>query len=73
MHVDERFQEVLSTLRGVAGQQLDQLVKVPDELSKFLALENPKGIIQVNLVFTVPDGFVEAFDAALKRALKKNA
>lgn len=70
IHVAERFRDVLSTIRGAAGQQLDQLLRIPNELSNILSIENPKGVYNVNLIFSLPDGFVENFNAALMRAFK---
>jgi hypothetical protein len=70
IHVADKYRDVLSTIQGVAGHQLDQLLRIPNELFKLLSLENPEGLHKVELVFTVPDGFVARFDAALKRALR---
>jgi hypothetical protein len=69
-HVDERFREILSSLQDIAGRQLDQLLRIPNELYKILAMEKPEGLHEVNLVFTVPQGFADTFNAALDRTFK---
>jgi hypothetical protein len=69
VHVSEKYRDVLATMRGVAGQQLDQLLRIPGELSKIVSMENPEGFHKIDLVFTMPDGFVENFRASLERAL----
>jgi hypothetical protein len=72
LHVEEKFREVFSFIQGVAGHQLDQLLRMPSELAKILAIENPQGLYELNLVFTMPDGFSDNFSAALERAYAKS-
>jgi hypothetical protein len=69
IHVAEKFRDILSTLQGVTGRQLDQLLRIPNELSDIVALEKPESAYQINLVLTMPDDFLDNFKAALKRAL----
>jgi hypothetical protein len=72
IHVSDEFRDMLSAMHGAAGRQLDQLVRLPGKLSKVLAMENPKGTHEVTLVFSVPEGFVENFNAACQRAIEKS-
>jgi len=69
IHVAERFRNILPAVQGVAGRQLDQLLRIPDELSDILSLEEPESAHRINLVFTVPDDFLDNFNAAFKRAI----
>jgi hypothetical protein len=71
IHVDNKFEEDFASMQGVAGHQMDQLLRIPNELSKLLAMDDPKGCHELNLVFTVPDRFVEKFQDALQRAFNK--
>ncbi|MEA2880615.1 MAG: hypothetical protein QOF14_5811 [Hyphomicrobiales bacterium] len=70
-HVPNEFHDALVAIRGFAGMQLDELLRIPDGLSKILDEENPAGERKINLVFTVPDGSVEAFGAAMERATQE--
>lgn len=71
VHVNDEYQEVIQAMQGVAAHQLDQLLRIPDELSKIFSMEHPQGMHEINLVFTVPEGFVERFDEVIKGALMK--
>lgn len=71
LRVDERYEDILMSMRGLAARQLDQLLIIPNELSKIFAMENPKGLHELNLVFTVPDGFGDDFNRKLERAFKR--
>jgi hypothetical protein len=71
IHVEEKFEDIFMSMRGVAGHQLDQLLRIPNELSKMLATENLEGTQELNLIFTVPDRFEENFNAALRRAFNE--
>jgi hypothetical protein len=70
-HVPSEFQEALSALQGVSGRQLDELFRIPSELAKILAEEAPSGTRAINLVFSFPEGAVEAFGAAMDRGTEK--
>ena len=69
VHVAEKFRDILSSVKGVAGRQIDQLLRIPNEFSNILSLEKLEGTHQINLVLSVPDDFVDNFNAALERAL----
>jgi hypothetical protein len=69
--VEEEYEEIFLSMQGMAARQLDELLRIPNELSKILAMEDPSGMHEVNLVFTVPEGFADNFNAILKRAFKK--
>jgi hypothetical protein len=71
VHVDEEYHEVLRALQGVAARQLDQLLIIPDELSKIFSMDRPQGMHEINLVFTVPDGFADRFDEIIRGTLEK--
>jgi hypothetical protein len=70
VHVPEAFRDVLSSIQGVAGHQLDQLLKIPNELSSVFSMDKPTGEHKINLVFDVPNDFVTNFGRALQRATK---
>jgi len=70
-HVPSEFREAISALQGFAGLQLDELFRLPEEFAKLLAEENPSGVRQISLVFSIPDGAVEAFGTAMDRATKE--
>jgi hypothetical protein len=57
-------------MQGVAEHQLSQLLTLPKRLFEFLAIENPEGVHNINLVFEMPEGFERNFYAAIDRALK---
>jgi hypothetical protein len=71
LRVDEQYGEVLLSMHGLAARQLDQLLRIPNELSKILTMENPQGLHKVELVFTVPDGFAANFNRTVERAFGK--
>lgn len=70
-HVPIEFRDALVAIRGFAGLQLDELLRIPTELSKILDEENPSGERTVNLVFNLPEGSIEAFGAAMERATQE--
>ena len=70
VHVGEAYQELLQTMQGVAAHQLEQLLRIPDELSKIFSMEHPQGLHEINLVFMVPDGFADRCKNAISKALR---
>jgi hypothetical protein len=72
LHVEDKFKEVFHHMQGVAGEQLDQLLRIPNELKQILAKENPSGVHKINLVCKMPDNFAANFHAALERAYARN-
>lgn len=73
VHVDQEYHDIFLSMQGVAAYQLDQLVRIPNELSKIIEMEKPDGLHKLNLVFAMPDGFLDNFNASLNRAFKKSA
>jgi hypothetical protein len=65
--VPEEFREALAALQGFSGNQLEQIFRIPTEISRFLAIENPTGDYMINLTLTVPEGMVETFGKAIQR------
>lgn len=70
-HVPTEFRQALLILHGVGGQQLDEVFRIPHELGKVLAEDNPTGTRRVDLVFSMPPNFVEDFGAAMERAVEE--
>jgi hypothetical protein len=53
------------------GCAAHQLLRIPEELGKILAMENPEGSHKIQLVFKMPEGFVEQFRDALQQAVRR--
>jgi len=69
--VDEVFTEIHSLLIGTAGGIIDEASKLPAFLSETLADSPPSGEHQLKLTLSLPDGWSEAVDAALARAVRE--
>lgn len=67
-YVPDAFHNAMVALHGVGAQQLEEILRIPNELGKTLAEDNPTGTRQIDLVFTMPANFGEDFDAALEHA-----
>jgi hypothetical protein len=72
VHVDDKFNEMLVSMQGLAAHQLDQILRFPAELAKLLSNETPKGTYELNLVFDVPDIFIKSINAAIAQAFEKS-
>lgn len=64
------FANVQSLLIGTAGQMLDQLARIPDELSAPFNAENPSGTVNIMLVLSLPDKWSDNYARALEEAFK---
>jgi len=53
----------------MGGTQLEEMMRIPDELSKIFEAEKPSGIHKIDLAFKLPDTFVQDF----KRILSTSA
>ncbi len=71
--VPEAFREIQTFLQGTAGAQLDELLKIPSELTKIFAVENPTGLHKINVIFGLPANFNEDFEAIMKRCLVRRS
>lgn len=67
-HVDECFTEVRDLYVGVAGAFLNQAEKIPQFLTDTIASKPTSGNHELILTITLPDGWVDAVYAAMKRA-----
>lgn len=65
----EDFQEIRALLQGAASHSLAEIFRLPVELSK--VLESPSGRHEIKLVLSLPEGFEEKCDLALKRVAEK--
>ncbi len=65
--VPEEFDEAQSTLQGVAGLQLEEIMRIPHELSQIFQDDEPNGVHSVNLVLRMPDGFEVSFQRAMDK------
>ncbi len=65
--VDDTFAEVRSLFIGIAGGFIDEAAKVPAFLSEILADGPESGEYRLDLMLTVPDGWVDAVHSALGR------
>lgn len=68
--VDEAFEEVRDLYVGIAGGLIDEAAKVPAYLNSVFSGEPEPGEYRLSLTLDVPEGWVEAVQAALKRANK---
>lgn len=67
-HVPDEFSEMRGVLEGVAGQQIEEMMRIPNELAKvFQQEEHPEGVRTIELVFKVPDNFVRNHELVLER------
>lgn len=61
----EEFRELRVFLQGVAGDQLEEMMRIPAELGKIFEAENPTGLHKIDLVFTLPENFGDDFGSIL--------
>ena len=66
--VHSLFEETRDLLVGVAGRILEEAMRMPAFLSTVFDAESPSGQHDLNLTFSLPDGWVEAVVAATNRA-----
>lgn len=66
-HVPEEFEEIKSVVAGAGGRQLEEMMRVPTEISHIFDVESPCGEYKIGLVFKLPEDFNERFSSALKR------
>jgi hypothetical protein len=69
--VDDAFSEIQSLFIGIAGGILEEAVKFPAFLAEIFSGDTPTGVHSLQLVVTLPDGWNEAVQVALGRALRK--
>lgn len=67
-HVPTEFHDALAALQGFTGRQIDELLRIPNELAGIVAEENPSGTRAINLVFSIPEEATKAFGLAMDRA-----
>lgn len=71
--VPEVFREAQTQMMGLAGPIIEELMRIPSELGKIFDTESPTGEHVVNLVFRLPDNFVEEHSRILARCEKRLA
>jgi hypothetical protein len=55
-------------LQGFTGRQIEELLRIPNELAGIVAEENPFGTRTISLVFSIPEEATKAFSLAMDRA-----
>lgn len=70
-HFPDDFREIADTLQGVAGQQIEEIFRMPSELSRIFKKEEPAGYNYVQLIFQMPPNFEAKFEAAMQRLLSR--
>ena len=68
--VPSQFEGLQEALRGIGGRYIDKLAVVPVEMAKPFEQEHPKGNLHIQLVFDLPDGWLEQMRQALARVRK---
>lgn len=68
--VDDSFIEVRDLYVGVAGALIDQAEKIPGFLTETLASMPASGNYELVLTVSLPDGWVDAVNAAMRRAVR---
>ena len=68
---DDLFEELLSLFTGTAGRMVDQAKRLPEFLSNTVADDNAAGRYELNLVFSLSEGWENQMDAALARVRTK--
>jgi hypothetical protein len=68
--VPDEFNEVKDILQGTAGVQIDEMMRIPIELSKVFENEKPSGLHKIDLVFSLPDSFGGDVGRAIDRGMK---
>lgn len=69
-HVDSCFTEVRDLYVGVAGSVIEQAEKIPKFLTETIATKPTVGEYNLVLTVSLPGGWVEDVNAALKRAVR---
>ena len=67
-HVPTEFHDALAALQGFTGRQIEELLRIPNELAGIVAEENPFGTRTISLVFSIPEEATKAFSLAMDRA-----
>lgn len=68
--VDDGFTEVRDLYVGVAGALIDQAERIPGFLTDTLASRPTSGSYELVLTGSLPDGWVDAVNAAMRRAVR---
>jgi hypothetical protein len=66
--VPEEFQDLVAALQGIGARQIDEVLRIPAELTKIFSTDHPKGTVHIELVFSLPENFEQRMDSALQRA-----
>jgi hypothetical protein len=64
------FDSVQALLVGVAGRFIDEAARFPEYLSKMFSKDPEPGKYGLNLELTLPDGWAEAVERALHKAIR---
>jgi hypothetical protein len=51
------FAEAMALAHGIAGAQIEEVMRIPVELAKIFETENPSGTHKISLVFRLPKSF----------------
>jgi hypothetical protein len=65
--IPEEFSDALSAVQGIAGLQLDEIMRIPSSLSKIFEEDNPSGTHSISIVFKIPDDFQRKFKQAMDK------
>lgn len=69
-HVPDEFERVRDLLCGIAGPIIDDVFRVPTHMAEVFADPQATGTHEINVVITLPDGFVEDYTAAVRVAVR---
>ena len=67
-HTSEKLDGPIRVLQGACGRQLEQVFRIPIELSESLDVERPPGAYLITLQLSLPEGFADDINAAFARA-----
>ena len=65
-NLPDKFTEMLDALRGFGGNQIEELLRIPKEISSAFSVEKPVGMHKINLVLRPPDDLQENLRKAME-------
>lgn len=64
------FRPLQSLLRGIAGDPIKELMKIPASLSAVFDQEDPRGVHELKLTFNMPQGFSQSYPEVLRECFE---
>ena len=69
--LDDNFSDLSDALRGTLQSVLDTIFGIPAWIANIFAEEKPQGLYELQLKFTLPDGWVERLQQAFAKGIQK--